>query len=81
MRWPTWSSAALLEGAADGLRRRAGLRAWPMLRPTETELLARLRQALGADRLDQVFSDGSRLSQQQAIAAVHDRRGTRARTS
>jgi predicted ATPase len=72
---------ALLEGAADGLRRRAGLRAWPMLRPTETELLARLRQALGADRLDQVFSDGSRLSQQQAIAAVHDRRGTRARTS
>jgi ATP/maltotriose-dependent transcriptional regulator MalT len=32
--------AALLEGAADGLRRRAGLRAWPMLRPTETELTA-----------------------------------------
>jgi predicted ATPase len=72
---------ALLEGAADGLRRRVGLRAWPMLRPTETELLAKLRQALGADRLDQVFSAGSRLNQQQAVAAVQDRRGTRAQTS
>jgi predicted ATPase len=72
---------ALLEGAADGLRRRAGLRAWPMLRPTQTELTAKLRQALGADRLDQVFSAGSRLSQQQAVAAVQDRRGTRAQTS
>lgn len=71
---------ALLEGAADGLRRRAGLRAWPMLRPTQTELTAKLRQALSADRLDQVFSVGSRLSQQQAVAAVQDRRATRAQT-
>jgi len=72
---------ALLEGVADGLRLRAGLRAWPMLRPTKTELLTKLRQALGADRLDQLFSARSRLSQQQAIAAVQDRRGTRAQTS
>jgi tetratricopeptide (TPR) repeat protein len=72
---------ALLEGAADGLRRRVGLRAWPMLRPTETELRTRLRQALGADRLDQAFSAGSRLNQQQAVAAIRDRRGTRAQTS
>ena len=72
---------ALLEGAADGLRRRVGLRAWPMLRPTEGELMTRLRQALGADRLDQVFSAGSRLNQQQAVAAVQNRRGTRAQTS
>ena len=72
---------ALLEGAADGLRRRVGLRAWPMLRPAETELRTKLRQALGADRLDQVFSAGSRLSQQQAVAAVKDRHDTRAQTS
>jgi predicted ATPase len=72
---------ALLEGAADGLRRRVGLRAWPMLRPTETELMTRLRQELGADRLDQALSAGSRLNQQQAVAAVRDRRGTRAQTS
>jgi len=67
--------AALLEGAADGLRRRVGLRAWPMLRPTETELMAQLRQALGADRFDQAFSAGSRLNQREAVAAVRDRRG------
>jgi hypothetical protein len=73
--------AALLEGAADGLRRRADLRAWPMLRPTEPELRAKLRQALGADRLDQAFSSGSRLNQQQAVAAIRDRRGTRAETT
>jgi tetratricopeptide (TPR) repeat protein len=72
---------ALLEGAADGLRRRVGLRAWPMLRPTETELMAKLRQALDAGRLDQVFSAGSRLSQQQAVAAIRDRRGAPAQTS
>jgi predicted ATPase len=67
---------ALLEGAADGLRRRVGLRAWPMLRPTETELMAQLRQALGPDRFDQVFSAGSRLNQREAVAAVRDRRVT-----
>ena len=72
---------ALLEGAADGMRRRAGLRAWPMLRPTETELMTKLRQGLGADRFDEVFSAGSRLSQQHAVAAVQHRRGTRAQTS
>jgi len=66
---------ALLEGAADGLRGRVGLRAWPMLRPTETELMTQLRQALGADRLGQLFSAGSRLNQQQAVAAIRNRRG------
>ena len=64
--------AALLEGAADGLRRRVGLRAWPTLRPTETELMTELRKALGADGLDQAFSAGSRLNQQQAVAAIRD---------
>ena len=68
--------AALLEGAADGLRRRVGLRAWPMLRPTETELSDQLRQTLGADRFDQAFSAGSRLNQHEAVAAVRDQRGT-----
>jgi len=67
---------ALLEGAADGLRQRIGLRAWPMLRPTETELVTRLRQALGADRFDLAFSAGSRLSQREAVAVVRDRRST-----
>ena len=40
-----------------------------MLQPTETKLLAKLRQALGADRFDQAFSAGSRLNQHEAVAA------------
>jgi predicted ATPase len=70
---------ALLEGAADGLRRRVGLRAWPMLRPTQTELMARVRQVLGADRFDQAFSAGSRLNQREAVAAIRSSRGTDAK--
>jgi Domain of unknown function (DUF4062) len=41
--------AALLAGAAEGLRRRAGLRAWPMLRRGEAQLVAEVRQALGEE--------------------------------
>jgi hypothetical protein len=66
--------AARLAGAAEGLRQRVGLRAWPMLRRPEAELVAQVRQALGADRFDQAFSAGSRLSQREAVAAVRDRR-------
>jgi tetratricopeptide (TPR) repeat protein len=67
--------AALLAGAAEGLRRRVGLRAWPLQQQGEAELVARIRQALGADRFDQVFAAGVRLNRQEAVAAVHDRRG------
>ena len=38
--------AALLAGAAEGLRRRAGLGAWPMLRQPEAALLDQVRHAL-----------------------------------
>ena len=68
--------AALLAGAAEGLRRRVGLRTWPWLRQGEAELAAQVRQALGPGRFGQVFAVGSRLSQQEAVAAVRDRRGT-----
>jgi ATP/maltotriose-dependent transcriptional regulator MalT len=72
--------AALMAGAAEGLRRRVGLPVWPLLRRGEAALLAQVRQALGADRFDQAFAAGSRLTQRQAVAAVRDRRdaGTRA---
>ena len=73
--------AALLEGAAQGLRQRVGLLAWPMLRPGETELVAQGRQTLGADRFDQAFASGSRLSQHEAAATVRDRRSTGRRTT
>ena len=67
--------AALLAGAAEGLRRRVGLRAWPLRRREEAELAAQVRQALGADRFGQLSAAGARLTQQQAVAAVRDRRG------
>jgi predicted ATPase len=67
--------AARLEGAAEGLRRRVGLAAWPHLRKVEAELVAQVRQRLGAARFDQAFTAGSGLTQQQAVAMVRDRRG------
>jgi len=62
--------AALLAGAAEGLRRRAGISAWPMLRRGEAELAAQIRQAVGDDRFGQAFAAGSRLTQQEAVAAI-----------
>jgi tetratricopeptide (TPR) repeat protein len=73
--------AALLVGAAEGLRGRVGLRAWPMLRRGGAELGAQIREALGTDRFDRVFAAGTRLTQQQAVAAVQDRRAASARKS
>ena len=67
--------AALLAGAAEGLHQRAGLRAWPILRPGEADLVAQVRQALGAGRFDQVFATGARLTQREAVAAAGGRRG------
>jgi predicted ATPase len=66
--------AALLEGAAEGLRRRVGLSAWPQLRKVEADLMTQVRQGLGAARFDRAFTAGSRLAQQQAVAIVRDQR-------
>jgi len=68
--------AALLEGAAEGLRRRVGLPAWPHLRPVEGELVARVRHKLGGISFDQAFSAGSGLTQREAVALARDQRGT-----
>jgi predicted ATPase/class 3 adenylate cyclase len=73
--------AALLTGAADGLRGRAGLRTWPVLRQGEAQLAARVRQALGDDRFSQAFAAGSRLTQREAVAIMRDRPGDRIRPS
>jgi predicted ATPase len=67
--------AALLEGAADGLRRRVGLPAWPHLRRVEADLVTQTRHRLGPGQFDQAFSAGSRLTQRQAVAIVQDQRG------
>jgi hypothetical protein len=44
--------AARLEGAAEGLRRRVGLSAWPDLRPLEADLVAQVRRRLGTDHFE-----------------------------
>jgi tetratricopeptide (TPR) repeat protein len=69
--------AALLAGAAEGLRDRAGFSTWPTLRRSEAEFAAQIRQALGDDRFGQAFAAGSRLSQQEAVAVIRDRPGNR----
>jgi predicted ATPase/class 3 adenylate cyclase len=73
--------AALLAGAAEGLRGRVGLRALVLLRRPEAELVAQVRRALGADRFEEVFAAGARLTQQEAVAAVGDRCGAGAAAS
>jgi predicted ATPase len=65
--------AARLEGAAQGLRQRGGLQAWPMLRQGEAGLVTQIRQALGGPRFDQAFAAGTRLSRADAIAAARGR--------
>jgi predicted ATPase len=59
--------AARLEGAAEGLRGRVGLRTWSHLRRIEANLVAQIREGLGGSEFDQAFSAGSRLSRRQAL--------------
>jgi hypothetical protein len=40
----------------------------------EADLATQIRQVLGADRFDQVYADGARLSRREAVAAVRDQR-------
>jgi tetratricopeptide (TPR) repeat protein len=66
--------AALLAGAAEGLRQRVGLRAWPLQRQGEAQMVAQIRQALDADRFEEVFAAGVRLNRRDVVAAVRDPR-------
>jgi predicted ATPase len=67
--------AALLVSAAAGLRRRAGLQVWPVLRRGEAELTAQIREALRAGAFDEKYAAGARLSRAEAVAAVRGRPG------
>jgi tetratricopeptide (TPR) repeat protein len=69
--------AALVAGAAEGLTRRAGIRAWPTTLHDEAELGSELRLALGADRADEAFAAGSQLTLRQAVTAAGDQHRTR----
>jgi predicted ATPase len=67
--------AALLAAAAEGLRRRAGLQVWPVLRRGEAELVTQIRGALGASAFDEKYATGARLSRREAVAIARDRPG------
>jgi len=62
--------AATALGAADGLRRRAGLRGWPSMRRSEAELVTRAAQQIDRQEFDDAFAAGSELSQRAAVALV-----------
>jgi hypothetical protein len=57
-------------GAADGLRQRAGLRAWPSTRRGEAELVTRVAQEIDPQVFKDAFAAGSELSQREAVALV-----------
>jgi hypothetical protein len=62
--------AAMALGAADGLRQRAGLRAWPSMRRGEAELAAQVTQTIDPDVFKEAFAAGSDLDQGEAVALV-----------
>lgn len=73
--------AAVTLGAAEGLRRRAGVRAWATRRRDEAELVEQLQHALGEDRCEEAFTTGSRLNRREAAAIARGRGDVDARTS
>ena len=64
--------AAMLIGAADGLCRRAGIRAWPTMRRGSADLVSQVRESLGAERFERSYDAGGRLNQREAAAAARD---------
>ena len=62
--------AASALGAVDGLRQRAGLQAWPLLRRSEAELIVRVQQASDPAALKEAFAAGSELSQREVITLL-----------
>jgi hypothetical protein len=59
-------------GAADGLRKRAGLRAWPSMRPGEVELVNRVTRELDPEVFRGAFAAGSGLHRREAVALVRN---------
>jgi hypothetical protein len=65
--------AAVTLGAAEGLRRRVGIRVWATLRRSEAELAKQIEQSIGPDRFEDAFTTGSALSRRDAVAMVRGR--------
>jgi len=68
-------TAAMALGAVEGLRARAGLRAWPMVRPRETSLLASVEASLNPAEFRTAFDEGSRLNLREAVSIIRGEGG------
>ena len=62
--------AATALGAADALRRRAGLTAWPLIRRREHQLVALVTNATDPATYDAAFAAGAELNARAALAFV-----------
>ena len=62
--------AATALGAAEGLRRRAGLAAWPTARRGEAELITSVVQEIDAGDYEDAFAAGADLGHREAVALV-----------
>ena len=62
--------AAVALGAADGLRRRAGLKAWPSTRGREAELVTRVAEAADSWDVEEALAEGAQISHRGAVALV-----------
>jgi predicted ATPase len=62
--------AAVALGAADGLRRRAGLKAWPSTRRREAELVTRVAQAADSWDFEDALAAGAQLSHREAVVLL-----------
>lgn len=64
--------AALLSGAADGLRKRIGLQLWPILRRRRGHVVGSVHAALGDERFQRAYGAGFHLSQRDAVAVARE---------
>ena len=66
--------AATALGAADGLRKVVGLRAWPSMRRAESDLSERVAQELDPGAFKSAFAAGSGLGRREAVGLVRSGR-------
>jgi ATP/maltotriose-dependent transcriptional regulator MalT len=63
--------AAVALGAAEGVRQRSGIRAWPSLRQGEALLLGWAKRDSG-EAFDEAYARGSSLTRREAVELVRD---------
>ena len=63
-------TAAIALGAVDGLRDRAGVRAWPMVRSSEAALLGNVEASLDQTDFKTAFNEGARLNLREAVGVI-----------